>query len=323
MSRARCVVDPGMGQGAVVDERLHTSMTGMDYGSTYHLISCVKCQTALGRMYRTTTPELDLWRGQYTFSSDLLAFYEISAPLQPPAAAPTGAVVPSVAPEAAVAAPGKGRNLEGTAGVLADVEIAKVQKFCLYLYDRIKSLEEALELHRTGSQEGSIRTTTNSTVERPPGKRGRPRKRPPSPQAAGPWAPLKDPAAPNPEKSRPKGTVGSTQPQRTEATASSPAVPSPAVNFTTPTLASAPATPLAVAGGASTTIIAQNGNEQPIKRGRGRPRKHFPPLQVLPPTTTTESAAAAPAAQDAAPPAPAHVPPPPVVEQSPFCPAPV
>ena len=294
-----------------MDERLHTSMTGMDYGSTYHLISCVKCQTALGRMYRTTTPELDLWRGQYTFSSDLLAFYEISAPIPSSTAPPTSAVVPSAAPEAAVAAPGKGERLGGVASVLADVEIAKVQKFCLYLYDRIKSLEEALELHRSGGQASPIRATTNSTVERPPGKRGRPRKRPPSPQAAGPWAPLQDPAAPNPDPSRPKGIAGPIRTQTTDMKAPSPAAPPPPAPLTTHMSASAPATPLAAASGAP-TIPTHSSNEQPIKRGRGRPRKHFPPSQALPPTT--------PAAQDAVQPAPAHAPP---VAESPFCPAPV
>ena len=38
----------------------------------------------LGRMYRTTSPELDMWRGLYTFSSDHLAFYELSADIYPP-----------------------------------------------------------------------------------------------------------------------------------------------------------------------------------------------------------------------------------------------
>lgn len=288
-----------------MDERLHTSMTGMDYGSTYHLISCVKCQTALGRMYRTTTPELDLWRGQYTFSSDLLAFYEISAPIPSPTAPPTSAVVPS-------AAPGKGERLGGVTSVLADVEIAKVQKFCLYLHDRIKSLEEALELRRSGGQESPIRATTNSTVDRPPGKRGRSQKRPPSPQAAGPWAPPKDPAAPNPDPSRPKSIAGPIRKQKTDMAAPSPAAPPPPpAPFTTHMSASAPATPLAAASEAL-TIPTHNSNEQPIKRGRGRPRKHFPPSQVPPPIT--------PAAQDAVQPAPAHAPP---VAESPFCPAPV
>lgn len=37
----------------------------------------------LGRMYRTTSPELDMWRGLYTFSSDHLAFYELSADIYP------------------------------------------------------------------------------------------------------------------------------------------------------------------------------------------------------------------------------------------------
>lgn len=315
-----------------MDERLHTSMTGMDYGSTYHLISCVKCQTALGRMYRTTTPELDQWRGQYTFSSDLLAFYEISAPLQSPTNVPsTGAVAPSVAPEATAATPGK----LGTTSVLADVEIAKVQKFCLYLYDRIKSLEEALELHRTGSQEASTRTGINSTVGCPPGKRGRPRKRRPSPQAAGSRAPAKDAAVvSDPDKSRSKSAVGAIRSPATDAVAPSPAVPPPVSTFTTTTptpalaTASAPATPLVMAGRAPTTAIAHDGTEQPIKRGRGRPRKHFPPPLQVPSVASTAPAAQdhpvqqeQPQQQEQLP--PIHVSPPPAVEQSPFCPAPV
>lgn len=47
--------------------------------STFHIINCRHCGTALGRMYRTTSRELDLWRGQYTYSSEVLSFYELSA----------------------------------------------------------------------------------------------------------------------------------------------------------------------------------------------------------------------------------------------------
>lgn len=50
------------GEGAMVEEMLHTSMTGMDYGSTYHMLKCRHCGAVVGRMYRTTSPELDHWR---------------------------------------------------------------------------------------------------------------------------------------------------------------------------------------------------------------------------------------------------------------------
>lgn len=50
----------------------------LDKFSTYYLVSCRDCSTALGRMYKTTSPELDSWRGNYTFSSETLSFYELS-----------------------------------------------------------------------------------------------------------------------------------------------------------------------------------------------------------------------------------------------------
>lgn len=46
----------------MVDDLLNTSLAGMDYGSTYHMLKCRHCHATLGRMYRTTSPELDHWR---------------------------------------------------------------------------------------------------------------------------------------------------------------------------------------------------------------------------------------------------------------------
>ena len=58
----RTIILQKKGENASLQNELHTSQGGVDYGSTYHLVECKKCGAALGRMYRTTPPELDQWR---------------------------------------------------------------------------------------------------------------------------------------------------------------------------------------------------------------------------------------------------------------------
>lgn len=58
----RTIILQKKGENASLQNELHTSQGGVDYGSTFHLVECKKCGAALGRMYRTTPPELDQWR---------------------------------------------------------------------------------------------------------------------------------------------------------------------------------------------------------------------------------------------------------------------
>lgn len=57
-----------MSANVVIDKELETSKEGSDYGSTFNNMFCKNCNEWVGRCYRTTTPELDELRGNYTFS---------------------------------------------------------------------------------------------------------------------------------------------------------------------------------------------------------------------------------------------------------------
>jgi hypothetical protein len=52
----------------VVDDELETSKEESDYGSTFSNLYCRNCQEWIGRKYRTTSPELDHLRGNFTLS---------------------------------------------------------------------------------------------------------------------------------------------------------------------------------------------------------------------------------------------------------------
>lgn len=56
----------------VVDEELETSKEGSDYGSTFNNLFCKNCNGWLGRCYRTTAPDLDNLRGNFTFGIEQL-----------------------------------------------------------------------------------------------------------------------------------------------------------------------------------------------------------------------------------------------------------
>ena len=117
--------------------------------STYHLLVCQNCKHSLGRMYRTTSPELDQWRGFYTFSSESLAFYELSAelPSTSSSGAPPIANAISGLPDPTVLATEQQQQQQQQQqkqSPIDSMEITKLQKFCLYLYDRVNRLEEEL-----------------------------------------------------------------------------------------------------------------------------------------------------------------------------------
>ncbi|PJF18960.1 hypothetical protein PSACC_01237 [Paramicrosporidium saccamoebae] len=95
----------GKAEGAIIDETLHTSLSGMDYG-----------------------------RGQFTFSSDALAFYELSGEIPTMSTAKDN-----------IAITGNTTTPEPRQINVSGLEITKLQKFCLYLYDRVAQLEEQLK----------------------------------------------------------------------------------------------------------------------------------------------------------------------------------
>ena len=133
------------------------------YLSTYHLLVCQNCKSSLGRMYRTTSPELDQWRGFYTFSSELLAFYELSAelPSVPSSGAPPIANKISDSPDPTVHATEQQQQQQS---LVDSMEITKLQKFCLYLYDRVNRLEEDLRaLQRSADESITDKSVTEAT----------------------------------------------------------------------------------------------------------------------------------------------------------------
>lgn len=54
----------------IVDGELETSKgeNELDYGSTYNKLQCKSCSQLIGKMYRTTTSELDNLRGKFSFN---------------------------------------------------------------------------------------------------------------------------------------------------------------------------------------------------------------------------------------------------------------
>ncbi len=131
----------------VCEEALHTSLSGDDFGSTFHLIRCTKCAVALGRMYRTTSPELDHWRMHYTFSTEALCYYKLSqrglSAARKAAAKAQGSDGRPVQ-GSAYTLPGGAAPLPPGSSSLASVEITKLQKFSLFLYDRVAVLEDEM-----------------------------------------------------------------------------------------------------------------------------------------------------------------------------------
>ncbi|XP_033739788.1 protein Mis18-alpha-like [Pecten maximus] len=58
-----------------IKDRLITSKTGTDLGSTYNMLQCEICKSDLGRMYRTTPGNLDHMRDVYTLYVEKISSY--------------------------------------------------------------------------------------------------------------------------------------------------------------------------------------------------------------------------------------------------------
>ncbi len=139
-----------------LDMSLHTSTDEYDFGSTYHLFHCVNCKHLLGQMYRTTSAKLDHLRELYTYHSSNLTLYTlkyygsfysslVSYQLCPdleefygdPALATQPTTVSAVADTIEVGPVITGQAPQTNLGM----EVVKLQKFCLYLLDRVQKLE--------------------------------------------------------------------------------------------------------------------------------------------------------------------------------------
>lgn len=107
----------------------------------------------LGRMYRSTPSELDHLRGNFTFSMDSLTYYELGLLNTGPNAQTTNSAI-SV-------------NLEN------HPEILKLQRFCLYLLDR---LNNGVNPVSTSKRSTKNRKHENNGIESPQGVSS-PRKR--------------------------------------------------------------------------------------------------------------------------------------------------
>lgn len=66
-----------------IQDKLHMSNSGEDYGSTYSKLACKACGTELGKMYRNTSPEFDLARNAYTFDAEKITCYVLGSNSEP------------------------------------------------------------------------------------------------------------------------------------------------------------------------------------------------------------------------------------------------
>lgn len=71
------MIDLGKSDKILIDSELVTSKIGFDYGSTFNVLACGKCNEIIGRCYRTTTPELDPLRGRFSFDLSKIQLYEL------------------------------------------------------------------------------------------------------------------------------------------------------------------------------------------------------------------------------------------------------
>mmetsp|Transcript_23551 Transcript_23551/g.72729 ORF Transcript_23551/g.72729 Transcript_23551/m.72729 type:complete len:165 (-) Transcript_23551:387-881(-) len=54
-----------------------TAPDAPDRGSTFQALHCVQCTACLGKVYLTTRPELDSFRGRYTLDTNAICSYEL------------------------------------------------------------------------------------------------------------------------------------------------------------------------------------------------------------------------------------------------------
>ena len=58
-------------------EELETAQSGTEAGSTSRRMHCVQCDAALGRVFVTTTSDMDRFRDNFTFDTDSLGSYKV------------------------------------------------------------------------------------------------------------------------------------------------------------------------------------------------------------------------------------------------------
>ncbi|KAK8814281.1 hypothetical protein WA158_008143 [Blastocystis sp. Blastoise] len=65
-----------------ISEELQTSASGPDRGSTFNSLQCESCKSVIGKMYLTTSRQLDQHRDLFSFSIDTVDAYVLgSAPI--------------------------------------------------------------------------------------------------------------------------------------------------------------------------------------------------------------------------------------------------
>lgn len=123
-------------EGVQLEGSLHTSLAEEDFGSTYHFLRCNQCSSALGRMYRTTSADLDSLRGFYTFNLEALTFY--SLPNIPQSVLQKEPSPSETKPNSSVVVTESNLSKE-----FEDLKenIVRLQKFCIYLFERLEKIE--------------------------------------------------------------------------------------------------------------------------------------------------------------------------------------
>lgn len=107
-----------------------------EFGSTYHIIKCADCSHDLGKMYRTTSPLLDSLRGMFTINLSSISHYKIH----------TAAALPNqtfnISQTPLVKKTKNTTSEDESSSPSSSLEIAKLQKFSLFLYQRLCALED-------------------------------------------------------------------------------------------------------------------------------------------------------------------------------------
>ncbi|XP_022082563.1 uncharacterized protein LOC110974910 isoform X3 [Acanthaster planci] len=128
----------GITNSVTAGKKLMTSTTeGIDLGSTYIHLLCKQCNEVVGRIYKTTSRQLDSLRDLYTFSAHQISSYQIGS----------GQQRASVGLQDMLDLP--------TAKSLKD-SILKTQVMICALNNRILNIENALELKEDAEEPADI-----------------------------------------------------------------------------------------------------------------------------------------------------------------------
>lgn len=114
----------------IVQPEWHLQQEGAAFGSVYQSLACRNCQDDLGIRYHTTNAGTDHLRGLLSLKTEALFMYELQFDDEK--------MKRDI--EEAFGSGGMGSN-DGSK-IVHEVEITKLQKFCLVLYDRVVRLEE-------------------------------------------------------------------------------------------------------------------------------------------------------------------------------------